>query len=375
MKDQKPVLKHIKMIGKSAQMSQIFDLIDKVADTDSTILITGESGTGKELIARSLHYASNRKNEPFIAINCGAIPSELLESELFGHVRGAFTGAISNRAGRFELADGGTIFLDEIGDLAPHLQVKLLRVLQERSFEPVGAAKSILVDVRIIAATNKDLEELSNQGKFREDLFYRLNVIPIHLPALRDRKSDIPILLEHFVTQLNQRKKRNITGISETALKHLIHYPWPGNIRELENLVERLTILKGSGVIETEDLPSKYQIAQAGADIVHQTQTIQAPQFTVSETGLDFNSLVDQFENQLLIGALEKTNWNRNQAALLLGLNRTTLVEKIKKKGLIPSSSSQLLAKEPNPQASNPKNFNSIDHDDFLSDKPQFLDL
>ncbi len=363
------------MIGKSAQMSQIFDLIDKVADTDSTILITGESGTGKELIARSLHYASNRKNEPFIAINCGAIPSELLESELFGHVRGAFTGAISNRAGRFELADGGTIFLDEIGDLAPHLQVKLLRVLQERSFEPVGAAKSILVDVRIIAATNKDLEELSNQGKFREDLFYRLNVIPIHLPALRDRKSDIPILLEHFVTQLNQRKKRNITGISETALKHLIHYPWPGNIRELENLVERLTILKGSGVIETEDLPSKYQIAQAGADIVHQTQTIQAPQFTVSETGLDFNSLVDQFENQLLIGALEKTNWNRNQAALLLGLNRTTLVEKIKKKGLIPSSSSQLLAKEPNPQASNPKNFNSIDHDDFLSDKPQFLDL
>jgi len=375
MKDQKPVLKHIKMIGKSAQMSQIFDLIDKVADTDSTILITGESGTGKELIARSLHYASNRKNEPFIAINCGAIPSELLESELFGHVRGAFTGAISNRAGRFELADGGTIFLDEIGDLAPHLQVKLLRVLQERSFEPVGATKSILVDVRIIAATNKDLEELSNQGKFREDLFYRLNVIPIHLPALRDRKSDIPILLEHFVTQLNQRKKRNITGISETALKHLIHYPWPGNIRELENLVERLTILKGSGVIETEDLPSKYQIAQAGADIVHQTQTIQAPQFTVSETGLDFNSLVDQFENQLLIGALEKTNWNRNQAALLLGLNRTTLVEKIKKKGLIPSSSSQLLAKEPNPQASNPKNFNSIDHDDFLSDKPQFLDL
>jgi len=326
------------IIGQSQQMQDVFTLVEKVADSDSTILITGESGTGKELIAKAIHSLSSRKHESFIAINCGAIPSELLESELFGHVRGAFTGAISTRAGRFELADGGTIFLDEIGDLAPQLQVKLLRVLQERSFEPVGSTKSIHVDVRVIAATNKNLEELARSGQFREDLFYRLNVIPISVPPLRDRKQDIPHLLTHFIEQMNIRKKRHITGISPHALNHLIHYPWPGNIRELENLVERLIILKGSGTIEVEDLPPSYQ--SLGQPLPQSPALNRQPisQIEIPETGVDFNFLVDQFENQLLIQALERTNWNRNQAAQLLGLNRTTLVEKIKKKGLKPSS-------------------------------------
>lgn len=332
MQDARTRAQFSKIIGHSSEMQNVFQIIEKVADSDSTILITGESGTGKELMARAVHNLSSRKNDSFIAINCGAIPTELLESELFGHVRGAFTGAIANRAGRFELADGGTIFLDEIGDLAPQLQVKLLRVLQERNFEPVGGTRSIAVNVRVIAATNKDLEELTRMGQFREDLFYRLNVIPLHIPALRERRSDIPFLLEHFITHLNIRKKRNIQGISAEALRHLVQYPWPGNIRELENLIERLAILKGTGQIETADLPPRYQSLglpnhQGSIDIKPITE-IQIP-----ESGVDFNALVDQFENQLLIQALERTNWNRNQAAQLLGLNRTTLVEKIKKKG------------------------------------------
>lgn len=326
-----------KIIGQSEQMHNVFHIVEKVADSDSTVLITGESGTGKELIARALHDLSPRKKEPFIAINCGAIPTELLESELFGHVRGAFTGAISNRSGRFELADGGTIFLDEIGDLAPQLQVKLLRVLQERSFEPVGSTKSLSVNVRVIAATNKNLEELSALGTFREDLFYRLNVIPLSIPSLRERKEDIPFLLEHFIQLLNNRKKRNIQGITKEAVTHLTHYPWPGNIRELENLIERLTILKGHGFIDVADLPPRYQTLGHSNPQLKQVDTQPLSQIKIPETGVDFNSLVDQFENQLLIQALEKTEWNRNQAAQLLGLNRTTLVEKIKKKGLKPS--------------------------------------
>jgi len=336
------------IIGQSQEMQDVFSLVEKVADSDSTILITGESGTGKELIAKSIHSLSSRKHESFIAINCGAIPSELLESELFGHVRGAFTGAISTRAGRFELADGGTIFLDEIGDLAPQLQVKLLRVLQERSFEPVGSTKSIHVNVRVVAATNKNLEELARAGQFREDLFYRLNVIPIGVPPLRERKQDVPHLLAHFIQLMNARKKRNITGISASALEHLIYYPWPGNIRELENLVERLIILKGSGLIDVGDLPPSYQAL--GQSIPKALELNRQPltKIEIPESGIDFNSLVDQFENQLLIQALERTHWNRNQAAQLLGLNRTTLVEKIKKKGLKPSDLTQDLIREEN---------------------------
>lgn len=321
------------IIGESDGLKQCLSLVELVAHTDSTVLITGESGTGKELIARAIHYNSPRAKNPFIAINCGAIPSELLESELFGHVKGSFTGAIANRIGRFEMADEGTLFLDEIGDLDPSLQVKILRALQERAFEPVGSTKSVQVNVRVIAATNIDLEKAVANGNFREDLFYRLNVIPIQLPALRERKSDIPILLNHFMTQFNKNKTRVLNGFSEEALNCLTHYPWPGNIRELENLIERLSILKGQGTVQVSDLPAKYRSNVAS---YAETGTIQIP-----DAGLDFNSAVDQFENALIMKALEKTGWNKNQAAILLRLNRTTLVEKMKKKGLKSNNESE----------------------------------
>lgn len=316
------------IIGKSEGIQGVLSLVERVADSDSTVLVTGESGTGKELVARAIHYNSNRAEQAFVAINCGAIPAELLESELFGHLKGAFTGAVANRVGRFELADSGTIFLDEIGDLQPSLQVKLLRVLQQKSFEPVGSTKSIHVNVRIIAATNKILENEVAAGNFREDLFYRLNVIPIVIPPLRERKADVPLLFAHFMEQFNRNKGRKLTGISAEALECIINYGWPGNIRELENLVERLTILKGQGQIEVSDLPVRYRAPSVMS---------QGPvPFDLPDNGMDFNTAVDQFENNLILRALEKTGWNRNQAALLLRLNRTTLVEKIKKKGLRP---------------------------------------
>ncbi|AGH96381.1 sigma-54-dependent transcriptional regulator [Pseudobdellovibrio exovorus] len=314
------------IIGESEGIKHCLSLVERVADSDSTVLIMGESGTGKELIARAIHYNSNRAKGPFIAINCGAIPSELLESELFGHVKGAFTGAISNRIGRFEMADEGTLFLDEIGDLDPSMQVKILRALQERIFEPVGSTKSVQVNVRVITATNVDLDKAVKDGRFREDLYYRLNVIPIQIPALRERRTDIPLLLNHFMTQFNRNKSKTLTGFSHDAMKCLVGYSWPGNIRELENLIERLSILKGSGSIDVNDLPAKYRSAVAN---FAETGAVEIP-----ENGLDFNSAVDQFENALILKALEKTSWNKNQAAQLLRLNRTTLVEKMKKKGL-----------------------------------------
>jgi DNA-binding NtrC family response regulator len=314
------------IIGESEGIKSCLSLVERVADSDSTVLITGESGTGKELIARAIHYNSNRAKAPFVAINCGAIPSELLESELFGHVKGAFTGAISNRIGRFEMADEGTLFLDEIGDLDPSMQVKILRALQERVFEPVGSTKSVQVNVRVITATNVDLDKAVKDGRFREDLYYRLNVIPIQIPALRERKTDIPILLHHFMNQFNKNKTKTLTGFSQDSLKCLTNYSWPGNIRELENLIERLSILKGAGSVEVSDLPPKYRSTAAS---FAETGALEIP-----EAGLDFNSAVDQFENALILKALDKTGWNKNQAALLLRLNRTTLVEKMKKKGL-----------------------------------------
>lgn len=326
------------IIGKSESIMNVLSMVERVSECESTVLVTGESGTGKELIARAIHYNSNRADQAFVAINCGAIPAELLESELFGHVKGAFTGAIANRIGRFEMADTGTIFLDEIGDLEPSLQVKLLRVLQQKSFEPVGGTKSIHVNVRVIAATNKNLEDLVSKGQFREDLFYRLNVIPIVVPALRERKTDIPLLLGHFMDIFNKNKTRKLTGFSSDALDCLSHYPWPGNIRELENLVERLTILKGQGQIEVADLPTKYRTTPIAS--------VDPIQFDIPDEGMDFNSTVDQFENNLILRALEKTGWNRNQAAHLLRLNRTTLVEKIKKKGLKPANESEVSNQE-----------------------------
>lgn len=313
------------IIGQSEQITEVLSLIERVAQSDSTVLIMGESGTGKELVAKALHYNSNRHQEPFIPINCGAIPAELLESELFGHVKGAFTGAIANRMGRFEMADEGTLFLDEIGDMSPTLQVKLLRVLQEKSFEPVGGTKTLTANVRVVAATNVDLEDAVNQGRFREDLYYRLNVIPIRIPALRERKSDIPLLMHHFMENFNRLRGRSLKGVSQDAMDLLCQYSWPGNIRELENLVERLAILKGQGIVEVMDLPERYRRIAADAD----PGTINIP-----DNGMDFNTAVDAYENALIMRALEKTGWNRNQAASLLKLNRTTLVEKIKKKGL-----------------------------------------
>lgn len=320
------------IIGKSDGIMNVLSMIERVSESDSTVMVTGESGTGKELVARAIHYNSPRADQAFVAINCGAIPAELLESELFGHVKGAFTGAIANRIGRFEMADTGTIFLDEIGDLEPSLQVKLLRVLQQKSFEPVGGTKSIHVNVRVIAATNKNLEDLVSKGLFREDLFYRLNVIPLVVPALRERRTDVPLLLGHFMEIFNKNKTRRLTGFSADALDCLMNYGWPGNIRELENLVERLTILKGQGQIDVIDLPVKYRSTSS--------PSLDPVQFNLPEDGMDFNSAVDQFENNLILRALEKTGWNRNQAALLLRLNRTTLVEKIKKKGLRPANES-----------------------------------
>lgn len=319
------------IIGQSEGIQEVLSMVERVAQSDSTVLVMGESGTGKELIAKALHFNSLRSQEAFIPINCGAIPAELLESELFGHVKGAFTGAVSNRAGRFELAEDGTLFLDEIGDMSPSLQVKLLRVLQERNFEPVGGTKTINANVRVIAATNVDLEDAVAEGRFREDLFYRLNVIPIRIPALRERKADIPLLLSHFIQTFNRTRNRQLSGISTEAMDMLVNYSWPGNIRELENLVERLSILKGAGMIDVHDLPEKYRKALVSSD---------PTKLDIPDNGVDFNTAVDSYENALIMRALEKTGWNRNQAALLLKLNRTTLVEKIKKKGLRPPDQS-----------------------------------
>ncbi len=326
------------IIGTSAKMQEVFSLIDKIADTDSTVLITGESGTGKELVARTIHYKSSRSENNFVPINCGAIPKDLLESELFGHEKGAFTGAISTRIGRFELANGGTIFLDEVGELAPELQVKLLRVLQEREFERVGGVKTIKVDVRIIAATNKDLEELVQKGKFREDLFYRLNVIPLHLPPLRERKDDIPLLVEHFIEKHALSKGRESPEISQEILNIFMQYPWPGNVRELENIIERLCILASGRKVELSDLPERFRSLPAlkTDNHIHEIQVQEDIELTPK--GIDLNRVLDDIETRLITQALEITGGNKTRAARLLGLNRTTLIEKLKKKGLLRKS-------------------------------------
>jgi DNA-binding NtrC family response regulator len=321
-------------IGQSKAVQVIFDLIAKVADTDSTILVLGESGTGKELVARAIHNRSNRRMKAFVPVNCGAIPSELLETELFGHVKGAYTGAHTSRIGRFTLAHQGTLFLDEIGTMPPALQVKILRALQEKEFEPVGGNKTQRSDCRVIAATNIDLEHEVTQGNFREDLFYRLNVIPIVLPSLRERKEDVPLLISHFLGQFNTKKGYSITGVSPDAMNILVRYNWPGNVRELENICQRLCILKVSGMIEVEDLPPKLMNAKPIA--ASNTPWTNWLQNGIPDTGIPFDDLVAKFENDLILKALEQTKWNKNQAANLLQLNRTTLVEKIKKRGLTP---------------------------------------
>jgi len=317
------------IVGQSVEMKRVFSMITKVSATSSTTLITGESGTGKELVCRAIHKLSNRANGPLIPVNCGAIPEELLESELFGHEKGAFTGAATAREGRFQMANGGTIFLDEVSEMSPKLQVKFLRVLQESEFERVGGGKTIRVDVRVIAATNRDLEESVAQNQFREDLFYRLNVIPLELPPLRDRHGDLSILIQLFMDRFQERKLTTLESISPDAVTALQGYHWPGNVRELENLIERMAILAEGPILRVEDLPERFMKASA-AD----SRSEGVPSLDIPDTGIDLKGVLENIENQLIEKALMKSGGVKNRAAQLLGLNRTTLVEKLKKKGL-----------------------------------------
>jgi DNA-binding NtrC family response regulator len=310
------------MIGVSLAIQKVFELIEKVADTSATALITGESGVGKELVARAIHFNSSRRDKPLVVVNCGAIPEALLESELFGYEKGAFTGATATRLGRFELADGGTVFLDEIGDMSFNLQVKLLRVLQEKAFDRVGGGKTIEVDVRIVAATNRNLEELVKEGKFREDLYYRLNVVPINIPPLRERKQDIPALFSHFLERSNSVNNANVEGFSEETMEVLVEYDYPGNVRELQNLVERLVVLKKVGTITIDDLPEKF----------YSPRKKLYEQFDLQR---GYDTLVSEFEQALILKALDETNGVKSRAAQILSMNRTTLIEKMKRLGMM----------------------------------------
>jgi len=308
------------IIGKSEEMQGIYKMVDKVAETDSTILIVGESGTGKELIARAIHYRSTRANGPFVSINCGALPESLLESELFGHVKGSFTGAIRDKEGLFKVAQGGTFFLDEVGETSPTIQVKLLRVLQEREVIPVGGTNPIKVDVRLVAATNADLEKAIKQDKFRPDLYYRLNVIPIYLPPLRRRRDDIPLLVSHFLKKLNEGlDAAKQKGISKEAMEVLVGYDWPGNVRELENVIERAVILEESGEITVTSLPEKLRCREPG------TERIITDRAQVT---------LEELEREYLIKVLNDTNWQKKKASAILGINASTLYRKIQRYGL-----------------------------------------
>lgn len=307
------------IIGNTPEMKTIFNLIDRVAGEDSSVLIEGESGTGKELVARAIHKKSNRSGQPFIRVNCGALNDNLLESELFGHEKGAFTGAIRQKKGRFELADKGTLFLDEIGDISATMQVKLLRALQEKEFERVGGEKTLKVDVRIITATNQSLKELIRKGSFREDLFYRLSVIPIRLPALRERKDDIPKLIEYFINKLNQQKQQ-IKSVSSEAVELLKDYPWPGNIRELENLIERLHI-----ICPENSIPGSLAAQFLGKSDLMQNNHDHLP----------LEDALYHFEKQMIIQAMEKAKGVKNQAAKLLGIGTSSLYYKLEKFGLL----------------------------------------
>ncbi len=303
------------IISKNHKMLQLFDILPDIAVSQSTILIEGESGTGKELFARAMHNLSPRKKQPFIAVNCSALPDTLLESELFGYKAGAFTDAKKDKPGRFRLAENGTLFLDEIGDITPAMQMRLLRVLQEKTYEPLGATETVEHNVRMIAATNKNLEELIRQGRFREDLFYRINVFKITLPPLRERMEDIPLLAEHFISSFNALQKKDIAGVSDEAMAVLMAYAYPGNIRELANIIERSFILCKTGFIEKKHLPEALFIGSAG------------------RAANDFLSLKDM-ESTYLINALRQNNWNRLQTARQLGMHKSTLYRKIKSMGL-----------------------------------------
>jgi DNA-binding NtrC family response regulator len=375
------------MIGEHAALFEVFLVLERIAATDCTVLITGESGTGKELVARAIHHASGRSNKPFVPVNCGAIPETLIESELFGHAKGAFSGATASREGRFAVADGGTLFLDEIGEMSLSVQVKFLRVLQEREYVPVGETRPRKCDVRIIAATNKNLETMSAEGTFREDLFYRLNLIPIQLPTLRDRVEDVPILARYFLGRMAKKGGRPIDDLSPALLELMTSYRWPGNVRELENTIERMTLLhNGTGVLDVADLPAKmrrdaqrtpavtlpgidtstvasdpprspalkssvlsfpgnsapeptaassgeYLLVPAPSASDVACRVAAAPdEFLLPDEGLNLREAVELFEMNLIGQALERTGGNKNQASILLGMNRTTLVEKLRKR-------------------------------------------
>jgi len=332
------------LVGNSRAIQQVRGLIEKAANTDANVLVLGESGTGKEVVARHLHYHSGRRGRPFVPINCGAIPADLLESELFGHEKGAFTGAINARQGRFEMAEGGTLFLDEIGDMSLPMQVKLLRVLQERTFERVGSNKSLTADVRIIAATHRNLEQAIADGKFREDLFYRLNVFPIEMPPLRERSEDIPLLIQDLVARIEHERRVSVR-MTPAAAVALTQYPWPGNVRELANLIERLVILNPNGVVDVDDLPEKFQPAtrpraalrlpeeeaDAVAEVARSELAAHTAPAVLPEEGLDLKEHLSNLEYVLIKQALREADGVVAQAAKRLKLGRTTLVEKLRK--------------------------------------------
>ncbi len=330
------------LVGNSRAVRRVRALIEQVADSEANVMILGESGTGKEVVARNLHYFSSRRNRPFVPVNCGAIPPDLLESELFGHEKGAFTGAISARQGRFEMAEGGTLFLDEIGDMPLAMQVKLLRVLQERVYERVGSNKSMKADVRIIAATHRDLETEIDKGHFREDLYYRLNVFPIDMPPLRERIEDIPLLVEELISRL-ERERRGSVRLTPAAIAALCHYPWPGNVRELANLMERLVIMYPYGVVDVRDLPEKFRSdevmasmeeAAAAAALAPVVQDPLSVPPRLPTKGLDLKEHLTHMELSLIKQALDESGGVVAHAAKRLKMRRTTLVEKMRKYGL-----------------------------------------
>jgi DNA-binding NtrC family response regulator len=311
------------LVGRSRVMRDLFQLLETVAATSSTVLITGETGTGKELAARAIHHSSARRANRFVALNCSAIPETLLEAELFGHARGAFTGAVGTRQGRVEQAHKGTLFLDEVGTMSPSLQAKLLRVLQEREFERVGDSHTIKIDVRVIAATHSDLARMVAEGSFREDLFYRLNVLPVQLPPLRDRREDIPLLVQHFLQRLAADNGRGAMTVSQEAVRRLMAYRWPGNVRQLENTVERaLAFSQGRSQIDVQDLPPEIQ---------NEADTSVDSEAWLPEDGIDFERYIEGIELSLIKRSLERTRGNKRQAARLLNLKRTTLIEKLKR--------------------------------------------
>lgn len=310
---------YCELIGKSDKMKKVFKLVDEVAKTESTVLITGESGTGKELVAKAIHKKGERVNKPFVAVNCAAIPDTLLESELFGFESGTFTGACERKLGKFELADGGTILLDEIGCMSPAMQAKLLRVLEDKKIDRIGGRAPIHVDVRIISATNIDFKSALRDGKFREDLYYRLNVIPLQIPSLKERKEDIPLLIEHFLLKFNKELNKNVKGFSDDAMRHIVSHAWPGNVRELQNMVERVVALSKNGTIRSKDLP-----------IIEDRRNLSEPLKTIKL----LSHAIRDFESGHLRRILDEMSWNQTKAAKVLGIHRTTLVSKIRNLGL-----------------------------------------